>query len=330
MPIPVVSAAYGYIGVGKQTAQGTAVAPTDFFLYDKESFKQNIGATFKHTGTSQQIAYSIIGKSAPGGQLTIPLTSNTALRMLAYGMGGTDTVVGTVDPWSHSFGIAADLPWLTIERAIANQSYIERYQDCKINDWTLHGKEADQVWLDFTASAGQSAVQASPATVVFDADAPFMFRSGLFALNGVVSANLLTCAGLSIACKRNVKPHYTTSVAPQYQVPTNREFTVSMDFFWDATNAPVWYNDIVHAGGTSGVTSIPFTGQLVATFDPGATPDHQVVITIPNLNQVNVTAPLNVAGDVQMVTISGTAVMPAGGGSELTITGKNATSLAYI
>lgn len=326
MPPPVIQAGYGYIGVGKQTVQGTPVAPTDFFLFDKESYKPNITSVLKHTGADQQVAYSIVTKQMPQPSVTFPLTSNTGLEMLAWALGGTDTVTGAADPYSHSFGLANDVPWLSIERAIGNQTYIERIADCKLDQWSLSAKEADQVWLSVNAVGGASTSGGSAATVTYDADAVFMFRDGAFVLN---STTLATVVGLTLTVKRNIKDHRTNTVVPTYLVPTNREITVSMDLLFETTNAVTIYNNIVHAGTSSGTTKTPFIGALTATFDPGATPDHQVVLTIPKLAELDAQLPLNPSGDAQMLTITGTAVRPSVGGNEISVTGKNATATAY-
>lgn len=327
MPPAVIQPGYGYIGIAKQTVQGTAVAPSDFFLYDTESYKPNIGASFKHTGADQTVAYAIIMKQTPNGSIKIPVTSNTGARMMAYNMGGTDTVTGVADPYAHSLVLAPDLPWLTIERAVGNGTYIERIKDCKLTDFALDAKEADQAWLTFSFTGGSSISGVTAATVVYDADPVFMMRDGTFSLNGTT---LATVVGVKIMGKRNIKDRRTVSITPDYLIPTNREFTVALDLLFETTNAVALYNNIVHAGSTSGTTKTPYTGAFIVTLDPAATPDHQMVFSISNLAQIDGLMPLNPSGDAQILSITGTAIRPSVGGNELTVTAKNLTALAFL
>lgn len=329
MPNPSVYMGAGYIGIGKQSAQGTPVAPAAFTPMQAESFSNVMPIGKYRTGATQGVAYSVVNSfNNLVGMSGLPLTSNYGSQILYLITGGTDTKTGGSDPYTHTLSMANDLPWFTAERAWADQNYAERIQDCKMDSVKLAGKAASMCTLDWAAVGSYNPKQASYATLTYDADPPFMFRDGTFTING--TGSLVTVAGFSIDIKRTSGPIWTNKVYPQFMLPKGRDVAVTLDVLWETTNAPSWYQSIVKAGSTTTPTKVPFSGSLVLALDPGATPDHAITITVSDLREITAVAKLNPTNlDVQMLSISGFAQIPSGGGDEITFVTKNLTSTAY-
>lgn len=333
MANPPIYNGLGYIGLAKQGSgygtQGSPTAPSTFFQYTAESIKPSLNPAYYRSGASQQLQFSVVNSFQHSGTWKFPLTSNAGSQVLWGATGGTDSVSGSGDPYTHSWGLRNDLAWFTVERAFADQHYIERIQDCKFNGIKLEGKQSDIVWCTPDIMGSYSPEQGSPATVVYDADPPFMMRDGQFAINGVAANSVFTVVGFSIDIKRNVKPSYTTHPYPDFMLPTAREIDVTIDLLFDTTNAQTWYRNIMKAGGTTTPSKNTYIGNLTVTIDPAATPDHQIQIVIPALTQITADTPLNINAEVQMLNITGKAQRPSGGGDEITFSSKNLTASSY-
>lgn len=324
----------GYIGWAKQSTglgvQGTPQAPATFVAFDQESIAPNPRTTFYPNGSSQADAYSVVNGVDWGGTFHFPFTSNTGAAALYGVMGGTDTKSGVADPYTHALSFANDVPWHSFERAIAEQSYIQRIQDGKFDSLIIEGKSEDLVWCTAGIMACQAADQGMAATITYDADPVFMFRDTSFVFNGVSA--LLTVLRFKLTIKRNLRSKQTNHAYPDYLRPGRRSVEVELDVIWEGTNAPAWWRNVVYgaAGNSSGAAKVPFSGSTTITIDPNATPDHQAAFVIPDLRQITAKAPLDPQiRDLQALTITGKAQRPSSGADEIQPTIKNLTSTAY-
>lgn len=311
MPNPTIDNALGYVGFGKQGVaggvQGTPHAPVIFVPILSERQNRNLKATQYRSGLGQGLDYSVINSYSESNSVQFPFTSDVGGQLLYAAMGGTDTVTGAADPYQHGLVLSNQLPWYTVERAFFNQGYIERIQDCKLDGFTLEGAAEGMVMMTVPYIASYAPKQAMATSVTFSADAPFMFRDSTFAINGVLATSIFTVQKVTMQFARNVKTAFTTHVYPDFLQPTAREVNVSIDLIYDATNAQTWLQAILKAGSTTTPTKIPYAGALTWTIDPGATPDHKAVITIPDLRELTCTTPIDPQASIQTLTFTGKA-----------------------
>ena len=310
MPNPTIDNALGYIGFAKQGTgggtQGTATAPSIFVPILSERHSRNPKATFYRTGLGQGYDYSVMNSYSDALTVQFPFTSDVGGQLL-YAAMGNDVITGMGDPYTHTLAITNQVPWYSVERAFFNQGYIERMQDCKLDGFTLEGSAEGMVMMSVPVVASYSPKVSMAATVTFSADAPFMFRDSTFAINGVAAASVFTVQKVSVQFTRGIKTAFTTHVYPDFVQPTARELNVSIDVIYDATNAQTWLQAITKNASTTTPTKIPYSGALTWTIDPGASPDHSLVLTVADLRQITASTPIDVGAGFQMMTFSGKA-----------------------
>jgi len=86
----------------------------------------------------------------------------TFLGLLLYGAMGTKSVTGSADPWTHTFKLAAALPWLTVWTQLSNGQYV-RATDCKVTGLRIESS-AGGVMMVTATIMGRSFVNLASAT----------------------------------------------------------------------------------------------------------------------------------------------------------------------
>lgn len=181
----------GYIGLAKQAAQGTGVAPAYFVKWDGESGLTPEMGFNKHRlggdGLYPSLAYKTQHK--PDGQFELLAQPDIAGFLLAMLL-GADALTGT-GPYTHTItrGARTAQPWVTVERSVAGV-LIDRIIDGRIKSVVLSGVPGQPIKLAVTFLGITSAKQGSAASPSYETETPFFFWDGTYTIDTAQTAKV--------------------------------------------------------------------------------------------------------------------------------------------
>lgn len=317
----------GYVGIAKQSAKGTAVAPSTFVRFlsavkadpelDISVFPEGGGGFTDITAQKQFHKHD--------GGFELYARPSVAAKLFAFAL-GADTVVGTAAPYTHTIIPARPLPYLTIERGMKTNLITDRIQDCMINGLKLEGEAGKPLKLSLDFLGIQAALQGTGASDTYETDSFFTFMSGAFTLLGTGAFTRITKFGLGLS--NNVDGGIQT-------VEVHREalqallLGLTLDFEVVYDSADTNYADIFYGGGTSVVDTVK-TGAVTLDFTYGAGAAlRELKVEIPLLNYKAIGTPAPAATPATLrQAVAGVATK--GAGELITVTSKNADAAAYI
>lgn len=192
----------GYIGLAKQAAKGTGIAPAYFVKWDggpKMTPDMDV-EKLQEGGDGQYPGIMLKKKHKPDGSFDLFARPDIAGFLFAMLL-GADTIAGT-GPYTHTIiaSAPASLPWVTVERSVAGQ-LIDRIIDSRIKEIKVSGEAGQPVKLAVSYLGTTEAKQATPATVTLETDDPFMFWQGTYTLDtadvsGVIPAFEITLSNI--------------------------------------------------------------------------------------------------------------------------------------
>lgn len=314
-----VRSSYGYLGIAKQTAKGTGVAPTKFIRLSAAEFIEQVQETMDVRSLSGDEELETILKKfhRPDGSFQTLARPDAGAFLLAMIL-GADSVSGTESPYTHTITRANTLPWLTIERKLESA---ERIIDCKLNQITISGESGNPVLLDVSFMGTDSSIE-SAATPSYETNDPFMFYQGTYTLDG---GAVTTVNSFSIVISRNLEEVFTTGYIRNDFVETLFNIDVSLRLkFEDDT----LYKNILYGGGTS-PSNVLDDGSLVIDLTYGSGADlKEFKIELPQLKHLSAAKHLDPDSKAVYLDVSSRAVK---GASEIiTVTVKNEISGAYV
>ncbi|HXF71137.1 MAG TPA: phage tail tube protein [Actinomycetota bacterium] len=331
MPGPYTpSDSRNYLGIGKQTAKGTAVAPTLFVAFHDDvelAHNQEISG-LKEAGGAGSVTLAEKLTHAPAGGFSFRARPSISGRMCAYLL-GNDSVTGT-GPYDHA--ITKDIQntdYLTIEQNLADEG-IERFVDAVISELVFEVSNEDTQIARFTGRwlGTAPAVQATATTETYESETPFVLRDATWTIDGSVRSNVRR---LRLAMTMRYSAEKLSDVVPAYLVK------LAFDVEGEIEQLMLAWSDeyrLVHYGSTSGTTyqKAPTTGSLTADFAYGTGASARgLKFAVPNLDWLDATyTPLNPdPGSAVRVTrtfrareVSGTPI--------ITVTAKTNDSAAYV
>ncbi len=326
------SPALAYIGYGKQSVAGTAVAPTRFSRWTAvRDAQEQMRLGYYRDGSTRDIALAIKLATWHDAAFTTWLFPDTGTALLDYFLGGTDVVTGAADPYQHSFselsGDLTSLPLITVEHSMGNGLEIDRIKDGIIDQLVLKAVAGNLTTLDVAYKGTGAVAQASASTVTFETDRPAIYADGTLTLTGM---DVAPCdvTQVSIDMKNTGEQVYTfCGIAPAVIFPTAREFAVEFTVFVPDNKL---YREIFFgsATGTAPVSAPSFLSTLTLKFDLGGTPDHFVQLSLNNIAMTDAKPTYDANAKAFMLACKGTAVK--GTSSICTITSQNAVSAAYV
>jgi hypothetical protein len=132
-----------YLGLGVQSAKGTAVAPTHFATYVGQithAHNPNL-RDVREAGGGAVPARQVKDFLAPNGQFAAPQRPDFIAFLAALFLGGETGVTG-VGPYVHEFTYSDVRQLMTVERNIADD-VVERIVDAVVHQMTLNFQKRD-------------------------------------------------------------------------------------------------------------------------------------------------------------------------------------------
>lgn len=202
----------------------------------------------------------------------------TVSPALEFAHAGGVAVAEVEAPYTHVLTPTADydLPWLTIETAIAD--LIQRIQDCRLDGVTFSGKAGAALELAVDYVGLTAAAQEAETAQTYEPDNPFMFHAGTFTIDTVGATNI---SDFSLGLKNGIgRDDFTVDVvradAPVGKRDLEASFTLEPD---DATRAKALYFGAADLPGKE-----PVTGSLVLDFGYGVgTAARGLKVEVPSL-----------------------------------------------
>jgi hypothetical protein len=175
--------ANNYLGIGKQSAKGTGVAPTLWLPYlGTMSANHGMGGDdVREAGAGLYVARARKTKHDPEGAGAMNARPSTAGKLLAWFL-GADTISGA-GPYTHTLAPSATNTWLSIER---NQSdeIIDRFVDAQLRKVVASGEAGGDLTIAFEYAALTAARQASATSESYEAVDPFQQDEATYTIDG--------------------------------------------------------------------------------------------------------------------------------------------------
>jgi len=325
--------ALAYIGFGKQSVAGTAVAPTRFSRWSAvREASEAMRMGYYHDGSSRDATIGLKLATWHDIAYTTWLYPDASTALLNYFLGGADTVTGGADPYKHSFnelsGALTSLPIVSFEHSMGNGLEVDRIKDCLVDQLTLKAVAGNLTTLDVVAKGTGAVAQGSGATVTFETDRPAIYADGTLTLVGV---DVAPCdvTQVSIDMKNTGEQIYTfCGISPAVIFPTAREFTLDFTVFVpdNALYRKVFFGS---SGATAPVAAPSILTSLQLKFDLGGSPDHYTQIKLYNIVMSDAKPTYDANAKAFMIQAKGQALK--GTNTHICeIESQNATASAYV
>jgi len=315
----------GYIGLGKQSAKGTGVAPTKFVKWDgPTSLTPKLDFVVRREGgDGLYSALSYVTAHKADGQFALLCRPDIMGALLAWAL-GADSVSGAADPYTHTITPATSVPWLSIERQLASIADCERLVDCVIESLVIEGKgglplKATVNYLGTKGTHGESA-----ATASYEADRPFMFFDAAFQVNGSAAE---TITEFRLAIKNLFDTDLFTTEIYRADIPLiGRDIEVEFGFPMENLDQ---YREVLYgtSSGTTPAESLK-TGSFELDASFTATAVRQMKLTVNNL--VHVESPLEHDSEAGIFRYSCKAQALKGASDLVTVVCQTDASAAYV
>lgn len=287
---------------------------------------------YYHDGSSRDATLGIKLATWHDIAYTTWLFPDASTALLAYFLGGADTVTGGADPYKHSFselsGNLTSLPIVSFEHSMGNGIEVDRIKDCLVDQLVLKAVAGNLTTLDVMGKGTGAVAQGSAATVTFETDRPAIYADGTLTLTGL---DVAPCdvTQVSIDMKNTGEQIYTfCGIAPNVIFPTAREFAVDFTVFVPDNKLyrEVFFNG---AGNTTPASTPSFLTSMVLKFDLGGSPDHYVQFTLNNIVMSDAKPTYDPNAKAFMVQAKGQALKGTNP-QIITIESQNAVSAAYV
>lgn len=257
-----ISARNGNIGIGIQSAKGTAAtAPTVRMFFAGAPTLQPVitDARFNMTDGSRSAGDPYVAQIIVKGD--VPLYAHPeAMALLFHAVLGTNADTGSADPWTHTATPAADLPYLTIWRSIGGVIF-EKYTDCKIDTLTLDG-QAGQPLMVTLSIIGITSTFGADETGNMLQTPPYLFMHGAGALKVDTVAYPIHAINLAIA--NNINPFQADNYSVDNLDPQGRDITGSYSIrFSGATALPLDYRTFFYGADAGTAQTVGFTNHAL-------------------------------------------------------------------
>ena len=252
----------GDIGFSKQAAKGTAPG-TAFFWMPLSADSSKIKPTQKtvYDGLSRSARYNLLtGISSAGDGTFLPTLPGMA-KLLALWAGGTDTVGGTVAPYTHNMALASgDIPFVTVQRNFDSYGYCYNDLSAKIESIDFSGKANAEI----TAKVAWQGLQprtVAKTTASFDTETPLLTYNAAATIKQTSTTIGGQCTSWDLSFKQTLSVVMASGslvpvdITPQVRAVTGKA-TVT------AENTDVLLTNIYGLSGTANPTGVQQTGSI--------------------------------------------------------------------
>ena len=310
-----------WLGWGKETTYGTAVAATKYIEIEKESMREGRKYLQKPILRTLSRSRKIAGKQDPQGSITAPVMWTGMEHLFENAMGVSSFATTGAGPYTHTGALKAAVPvglTLNINRdaAATGAGTCYKYSGCHISKLTLSQKVEE--WLMMEAEfLGVAQTQFTVPTPSFPTFDPVDYsQMTVYAINPASSNVIIPIRSLSITIDNKyaadgyrLGANYRQVMNREAQREVSFEFECEMnsesviDYYQALTETDLqfkWYKD-ANTELTITLPKVVFDGENPVIDGPGA----------------------------KMIKMSGVAQMSAADNDEIAIVLKNSTALPF-
>lgn len=324
----------GYLGLKKETTPGTGVAPQYFYKPSGDVLVQQSQTLMEiRNGNQRDLTAHVKTEIHEAGNFKALWYASEGAALLAYSL-GADAVTGASDPYTHTITLADNIPYISVEQGIAENSAVLRGVGCKVADLTMDVAVNEPAYLTATILGVTEDDSQSAASVTFTdstANGPFMFNQGTVTFTGptdasTLQAQMVRCQVKLMQAARQIP--VVGYITPQAVLEEARTVEGSVEFVW---TGPSIY-ELAYNGGASATapSATVGSGSLAFTLATGASPARSVAVTLANVDFLEVSAP-RINADASEATVTATfrakrvsSTMP------ISVVALNGDSAAYV
>jgi hypothetical protein len=313
------------IGLALQTAKGTpATAPTYITDVTAADIRPNVERSRREeTGQGLDQGDMMTTRIAVQGGFTA-IVRRDWIGLLLYAGYGAKAVAGAAAPYTHTFTMASDRPYLTIWRYMFNgaNALYERFDDCRISAENFTGAAGGDLAVQASVvGLGFTRLTAKPAGGIYDTSLPIRYPDAVLSRGGVASD-----AVSQIALNHNlaVNTRQTNRIYDSFSEPGTRSIeATSTEVFQNLEN----YNKTVYGSGTGTAPSSAVVYEALSYAFKDETGTERLKFAAPRFGYG--TAELNgpnANAEIAEYAITGFLNRDPGGGSIVTATLANSVA----
>lgn len=201
--------------------------------------------------------YGVYGQYVVSGTIDGPLFPSNGIQLLTYAI-GTDTVTGTVAPFTHTIAQANTLSSMTIEKNLGDKQS-QQFFGCRVNQITLAAQATNTEATIAADIIGQGMdVLDTPTAITVINEEPFVFEEATISLLGTA---ITTVSSIQIVIANGLVSTFTMNGTHylEYLTPVTLAVTGTIDVVWDSLDDPTygWYTKMLNE--TKGAISLTLT-----------------------------------------------------------------------
>lgn len=325
-----VSKKLGYIGLGKQTTKGTAVAPSKFVRFQGDTTFTPALAFTQHWEGGMGLDPGVALKESQKYDMSFTAFARPDLAgyLFAWAL-GVDEVTGAADPYTHTITPhASTIPWLTAERyveGLGTNALVERVKDCRIQQIEVTGENRQPIRLAVNLRGLSGSIETSAGTPTLEFTDPFVFFHGTYTVDTQsVSA---ICTAFRITFVNELEEDFFTNDVIRADLPLNGRRT-ELSFTLAFENAD-HYKKVFYGSSTSPSKKLAEGSLTVDLLYQEDSKDREFKIEIPALYHTN--APIEISSEPGVLLAECTAVAKKANADPLIrVVVKNSVTAAYV
>ena len=300
----------GYIGIGKQTVKGTAVAPQRFIKYltdesavtfEAETLREGCDGQWDKTSVktiyTNTVSFSCYARPSESSNLYAALL-------------GSDTKTITTTPFTHTivpqeFQVTTiEQPWMTMNRQLisSTNSRTEVMKDIKLSSISIEAEAGQPVQMSVEGTGLSSILTTSTSTDTYESGNPFSFYNGTYTINGSGSTDIKS---FNIAIRAiNDEENQTTAITRNDIINHRFECEVTLGINYTDYQLMAKAN---YAAGTSMGADFSDGAAIIKLWTGTGTSERQLQFTIPKVRLQPINLPLNAEVATLEQTMAGMA-----------------------
>lgn len=260
--MPVASARSAVVGLGKQTAEGTALTVPKFEIPMGGGFvgPERTTEELPWTNETQDSVGDYVSRVGGTADLTLPVLPVSAGAVLEGILGSRST--SGVGPYTHVFTPADTLPWMTLFYAQPGGNWWT-VADSKLGSWQLSwnaGSPLEASVSGMGKTTTRAAAKWGAATLIEGVSPFFTYIGATMKFESSTTpavATVRNIQGGSVSVNRNLDAIQTDGINYQYMAEQKRDIEVSLDDVVFEDSALI---NTIFTGSSTGTT---MSGQVV-------------------------------------------------------------------
>ncbi|CAB4136908.1 hypothetical protein UFOVP314_40 [uncultured Caudovirales phage] len=333
------SSAAHYLGFGKQSAQGTGVAPTVFVPYQGAVDLSSglAGDPIRQAGTGPYVNRTMKTAQDPSGSAGMAVRPRTFAQLIAWFL-GADASASAGSLFDHTATPAETVTWLTTEQAAGvSGDIIERYIDTMLSKCTIACQGNGDLMATFDWTALSPNWQATAATATYETGVsgstpggPYRAMEATYTIDGAAASNV---ESWSWELEWKVDDIRLSRVTRASLMKLELTGKVKVKQLIDSNTARDDYRKVVYASTTGTTANKNFfqAGSFRAVFDNGLATTNQrtVDLNAPEIDWTGDPKYTALNPDGQTMYLEREGVIKKGTGAFVTVISRTSDSAAY-